>query len=624
MYKHLLLLFVATALFQSVNAQYFERLYGSTDIDMASDGHNAYEGGNIGHFQIGPYDGPGTANDHYFTAQRTDLDGLISGPPYFNNRYFVTDIFGTGWVSPNANLKITELKSMEQSNGSGFAVIGSYGTGIFWAPILPDGTAPGNAAFRYIPGSNGFNLSVAAVVEDPTTNYIYVSGSVQNGTTTDPYVIALDNTPGTTFGDVVWSYTYDIDSDPTTSDVPLDMIVSPYNTTDLVLVGGSQRSYQSGDPFAMKVDRASGSVVSVDIYTQPTQVWERAEFTCIKASANPNIGSPENFVIGGSVYNYYMPHESDMLMVAVDDAGMDVQWSETYDHNHPVNTFTYYDECTDILERINTSGNYEYFLAGNTTYPNYRDRVILKFDDMGRPVLNGQYTYVKYEADDVVSIDLLDGFGPNTDGLSLFGSSSWNPGIQIGNWDHSLIKAYFNGVTGCNLMEDERFMGVGLALTRNPQMLNTPQDGFNKYGFYVSINVPVIEAEVCYDLMPTGGSNARAQKADKNVVAENGLDNGNLGMGIQDKAVLSLYPSVLKQQGNEISIRGSFAYEGRAVLSLVDMNGRVLKQSDFHISEGATSLSLTLGDIQMTSGIYHLQLSGNNYQQTFKVVVAEQ
>ena len=149
MHKQLLLLLVATVLFQSVKAQYFERLYGSTDIDMATDGHNAYEGGNIGHFQIGPYDGPGTANDHYFTAQRTDLDGLMPNPPYFNNRYFVTDIFGTGWISPNANLKITELKSMEQSNGSGFAVIGSYGTGIFWAPILPDGTAPGYAAFRY-------------------------------------------------------------------------------------------------------------------------------------------------------------------------------------------------------------------------------------------------------------------------------------------------------------------------------------------------------------------------------------------------------------------------------------------------------------------------------------------
>lgn len=623
MYKQLMLLIAAACLFHPLKAQYFERLYGSTDIDMATDGHNAYEGGNVGHFQIGPYDGPGTANDHYFTAQRTDLDGLISGAPYFNNRYFVTDIFGTGWISPNANLKITELKSMEQSNGSGFAVIGSYGTGIFWAPILPDGTAPGYAAFRYLPASNGSNITVAAVVEDPSTNYIYVAGSIKIGNATEVYAMALVNTPGPNFGDISWSKTYDIDDDISTSDIALDMIVSPYNTTDLVLVGGTRKSYQSGDAFAMKIDRTNlGSILNVNIYSQN---WDKGEFTCIKASANPNIGSPENFVIGGTVYNYDLPHESDMWMVALDNANMDVRWSDTYNHADPsMPPYTYYDECADIAERINTSGDYEYFLAGTTTYPNYRDRVVLKFDDVGRPVIDGQYTYVKYEADDLVSIDLLEGFGPNIDGLSLFGSSSWNPGIQIGNWDHSLVKTYFNGVTGCNLMEDEQHVATIWASTKTPSTMFDVSDGFNKYDFFVSINTPVIEVKVCYDPMPAGGSNARAQKADKNIVAENSFDDAKLGTGIQDQAMLTVYPSVLQGQSNEVSIRGQFAYEGQAVLRLVDMNGKVLKQSGLQINEGATSLIWPLSDIQMIPGVYHLQLSGNNYQQTFKVVVAQQ
>ena len=327
-----------------------------------------------------------------------------------------------------------------------------------------------------LPASNSSDLTVAAVVEDPTTNYIYVSGSVRNGTSTNAYAMALVNTPGLTFGDILWSYTYDIDTDPTTSDIPLDMIVSPYNTTDLVLVGGTRKSYQSGDAFAMKLDRTNGNIVSVNTYTQN---WDKGEFTCIKASTNPNISSPENFVIGGTVYNYYMPHESDMWMVALDNANMDVQWSDTYNHADPsMPPYTYYDECADIAERINTSGDYEYFLAGTTTYPNYRDRVVLKFDDVGRPVIDGQYTYVKYEADDLVSIDLLEGFGPNIDGLSLFGSSSWNPGIQIGNWDHSLVKTYFNGVTGCNLMEDEQHSGFVWPTTKNVITLNNSYDGF--------------------------------------------------------------------------------------------------------------------------------------------------
>ena len=90
--------------------------------------------------------------------------------------------------------------------------------------------------------------------------------------------------------------------------------------------------------------------------------------------------------------------------------------------------------------------------------------------------------------------------------------------------------------------------------------------------------------------MPAGGSNARAQKADKNIVAENSFDDAKLGTGIQDQAMLTVYPSVLQGQSNEVSIRGQFAYEGQAVLRLVDMNGKVLKQSGLQINEGATSL----------------------------------
>lgn len=590
---------------------------------MVTDGHNV-NGGPRGHFLIGPNN---IFAGHYtttiFNATRTDMSGQATGgSPYFNNGYYVTDLVNGGSYQLNPDINLLELVSYEFSNGNGFAVSGAWRDDannrhrIFHTRLNPDGTVPPGSPFSngtvYISPGDYFQEHVVDVIESqvyPDRSYIcgYVSTYDVNTQINEvyPFIIAVNETLPVPSAPT-WSYIYDLD------DLATGHMHQPYGiaenplTGELVMAGRYSTLTEPGDGFTARINGNNGSInpLSVNYYGDP---GSREGFTCIKASNNAAIGSVgQNYVVGGLTD----VNGSDDFWIGAIDGASNMVWSYTYDYvvsGAPNNDF---DECSDILERQNPyTGNFEYYMAGITFAPNTIDRVVVKTDGNGQAWPNGQFTYPKYEADYLSKIDMFDGAGlPNdVDGISLFGSTSWHPGFSLGNWDFSLIKAYFNGITAC----DNQTIETPIDVAYTPGTYTTTGQtsaSFSPGEFYYGWDFPLLESKVCLATSVAGGDN---REPNDDLV---GLDENHA-------LVSNFYPSYITSSTSEVRLEGFESFSGRTDISVVDASGRLVWQHSYEVSNTQETILLDVSSFNQKSGTYLVQVRNADHVQTHRLMV---
>lgn len=594
MKKLLLIVLALTGL--AANGQYFHHIYGTTDGEKLSDGINTNVLG-LGHFLVGH------AGQNGLAVSRTDINGNVPAAPYFDGWYQIWSTVTGAVVSVN------ESRAFELDNGLGFGIIGQYqdvnipspNSGVFYLQLDPAGNVLN--IFTYIPVGGGVAVdvvNVAGLYESIFTagNDVFVSGTTTDGASRlDPFAMMLDVNSGA----LIWSGIYDL-AQP--SGIPginfgRDIICSPYSPAGIkeVVLVGSTIDVGGGTPFdgfTLRLDANTGAPITgaADIYGTPTS---SEEFNSI-AIANSGAGGSNGFVLGGYTE---MNGSSDFWLMKTDQTLITL-WASAFDYNgNPGAT----NVCNDVMERLNTSGNYEYYSAGyviNGVLGNY-DMVIVKTDDFGVGVGLGEFTYGDARLDYGIAIDQYNGTG--SDGISFFGfREGAAPPIINGNYDMYLVKSYFNGETPCN----QKIMDVPTMV--GPKIYtNFPANHVDKLMNYTNFAWNVASANdftVCYRTAIASGSNARIapvqEKGDK-------------------QAIISPNPIQAGSNAIEVTIESEAATT--ANVAIYDMLGREYYNGTVNLAKGTNTMPIDISNTNMSAGTYSVRINFNNTNKTILLMV---
>ncbi len=591
MKKLLLIVLALTGL--AANGQYFQHIYGTTDGEKLSSGVNTNVLG-LGHFLVGH------AGQNGLAVSRTDVNGDVTGAPYFNGWYQIASSI-TGAI-----VNVSESKCFEMDNGAGFGIVGQFtdisigspNTGIFYLQLDPMGNVVN--IFTYLPaGGVAVNVrNVSSVAESVISggNEVYVTGSTHDAGSTrlDAFAMKLDMNSGA----LIWSAVYDINlnfgSGLTSA---WDIIESPYmpaGVDEVVIVGGIREPIAGArlDGFTLRVDANTGNpVANVDLYGTTAST---DEFFSISV-ANSTTGGSDGFILGGrSNFNGSI----DAWVMKTDQVLMTL-WANVFDYNAIPGVENV---CNDIIERLNTSGVYEYYAAGYVNggvFGNY-DMVVEKMDDNGTGLALGEFTYGDARLDYGIAIDQYNNTG--SDGISFFGfREGAAPPIINGNYDMFLVKAYFNGVTACNYkLTDAKdqpgpkyynSVGVGVVDMINPDVTFN----WNVAGAH--------DFKVCFSTAVSSGSNARVAP----------VETGD------KQAVVS--PNPMQAGSNAIDITIESETATTASVAIYDMLGREYYNGTINLAKGANTMPIDISKANMSAGTYTVRLNINNENKTMLLMV---
>lgn len=607
-------LFLASILVSSAissQAQYFQYLYGANakvNKEILTDGHNTDLLGRRGHFMVAP------DNDltMLFDVIRTDAAGSATGgAPYFNIQYELSE----GYLISTAP-DLREVKSLQLSNGTGYALASSYyGTlsgayGVFYQKLDPVGNplpsiGPGMATPTgyWVTWGSYRDVHVAKIVESTRNpGDLYILGYLVDATygTNRMFILKIDEATG----GIIWSGYYRVDwSNPRESITPHDIVestqVNPATGTYEVMVVGEYVKTPGAqiDAFVMRTDYSTGVVLN------PWAFFGRSTtndvFTCIKTSNNTNIdGSGAGYVIGG--YTDAVAR-NDFWFVALDQPG-NVIWTNTFDYNNSGSPTANNDYCFDIIERKNTFGRLEYYMTGHTNrgFFGRDDVMVIKADDFGNGVTpNGQFTYGNSDADRSIRIDQFEDPGG---GLSMFGYSFW-PGSPLGGYDYYLVKSYFNGVTACQYDIQKPIQNSG------PKHLfdiysDFQGNLFKDYKLYTYTYSRLDEWNICYKDGLADGDNSRV-----------------LPQTATNETTLYPNPAGIDERTVTLSIYSN--REEDVTLSVADMTGRKLLSQTYHVVAGANKLNIDLAGNALAEGVYHVTVDKASGRETIKLKVGK-
>ena len=593
MKKLLLIVLALTGL--TANAQYFHHIYGTTDGQKLSDGINTNVQG-LGHFMVG------YAGQNGLSVSRTDITGNVPGAPYFNNWYQISSPVS------GAVVYVNESRAFEFDNGAGFGIIGQYQdlsnpsayTGVFFLQL----DAVGNVLniFTYVPVGGGVAVDVVNVGglhESIFTggNEVFVSGTTTDATSRlDPFALMIDVNTGA----LIWSGVYDLAMPSGNPGINFgrDISCSPYSPTgvkEVVLTGSVLDANGSGtfDGFTLRLDANSGAPItgSADIYGTAAS---NEEFYSISI-ANSTAGGSDGFVLGG----FTDANGSADFWVMKTDQTLTTLWANAYDYNGSPNAANY---CNDVIERLNTAGNYEYYAAGYVftgVFGSY-DMLLIKTDDLGNGVALGEATYGDARTDYGIAIDQYNGTG--ADGISFFGfREGAAPPIINGNYDMYLVKAYFNGETPCNQKIHDVLTSPGPKIYTNSAA--THVDKLQAYTNFNWTTAKAYDKTVCYATTIAGGSNARvapAQNSDKQA---------------------TVLPNPMQAGASSIEISVESPVATTAQVAIYDMLGRQYYNGTVQLQKGANALPIDISSANMAAGTYTVRISANNENKTMLLMV---
>ena len=442
--KKLLLVAAISAMSTApAGAQYFRYLYGTTGVDACTDGHNTNLTGVPGSVLVGP----GAVNTT-FAVTRTNSMGQSASVGLFNKQYSLADVAGGA-----PSLKVQELRSVE-TQGTHYALAGSYingsgspSYGVFFQRLNANGTLLGTPKGYTIGGYNNAHVQkIIASTRFPGD--FYLLGYVTNSSSLNRVFVLRVNAAGTT----VWSKIYMIGTGANPTEIPYDIVETdarhPGSNVMEVLVVGEQRQGLAGkaNGFLMRLDGSNGNTQN-PIYFYGNAASEDI-LTSIKLSNNTAVDPGANgYILGGySDIN----GSNDFWFLALNQVA-GVSWSKTYDYVKG-SALGGDNRCNDIAEHLdNTSGQFEYFLAGYVAkgFSGDEDVVVMRTNQTGTATPNSQYTYYAGGNQRCVRMTCETG---TYQGLYLFGNAVYSPAVPapLGNTDRYLIKAKFDGSSACS------------------------------------------------------------------------------------------------------------------------------------------------------------------------------
>ena len=564
----------------AAHAQYFQNLYGVPVNETLTSGINTTASGN-GYFMASSNSGFafGTAS---ISAAFADVTGNIPGGPYFTNEYMVVSNVGNP-------LQTQDPQVFEFNNGSGFGIIGRYtdptmanpNTGIYFLQLDPSGNVLN--AFDYTVNPNGSSfwdvIKVSAIAESASGKEIYITGWLQpNFAQVNSFVLKIDAVTGA----IIWGYVYDVINPSFSSkDLFNDIVESPY-ASEVIVVGQTYDGTTTSDGLFMRINSNTGTAFPIVNLHGTATSWDA--FNAITVANSPTAGGP-GFAIGGTSD---ANGTNDFWFTLVDPTGTFI--TSTL-HDYSINPGAD-DQCEDIIERKNTFGKYEYYMAGSTFKGAFgrHDVLVIKTDDNGKGVANGEFTYGSSGHDFGKSLDQYNGTG--NDGLSIFGTYDNN---IIGGSDMYLVRAYFNGASGCN----EKFSTP------------TPKSGPKHYLRYDVKDIAKFkdnkfswkqttakDKNLCFAWSLSSGSNARVAPAEPNGDKEAKVSPNPIAQGVQYAAL-------------EVEVENPTT----AQVAIYDMLGRTYYAQTFTLVKGKNSLVLNISDVNMAQGMYTVKVQGENLNQ---------
>lgn len=588
------------------NAQFFQRVYGSANTREVLESGTNYNGGisisSKGFLMAGHTPaGPSVASTSVMMT-RTNL----SGTPVFNNRVDLIDQFSGQQRSAKAK-KIISL-----ANGQ-IAVFGDFNNG------LSTSTGPvsnqlflmltdpfGNPLYvrSYSIGSVPFQVEATSIVQSPTDpNTLYACGYTVGGHgNKEPVVMSVQAASGF----LNWGNTYtDISSGAFEWTIE-DLVESPYPNpnsaqTDLALVGRYVLQQGSiGQGSFSTLSAVTGLPTSTIIqYGDP---FLDAGFNAITVANSP-YGSPGFAIAGFTQSNSFFFGTYNTWALKIDPVG-NVWFSTALDYSASFrNDYGY-----DIIERVNTFGDYEYYVGGyvDQGYFGNEDEVVYKITYYGYPVSTGsEFTYGGPGNDRVLELDYYN-FGVPTSnvGLSMFNYTNGSfP--ALGNGDFYHVRAYFNGITACNFILDNAQYNPG------PGFYGEAKQDISTSIRSRSLNWQVTtmqDALICTANSVHGGANTRIGESGGDETAITGTN---------------VFPNPLTSDNAILNIEFDVAGAGEDIdIEIMNALGQVCMKNKQTLGDGQTQIQLDMASSgHLNAGVYIVVIYRNGEVFTHNVSV---
>lgn len=562
-------------------AQYFHGFYG--DNTTTGNGQVTRRT-SIGHVIAG-------SQAPYLSVARTDPDGAFTAADNFNNNYELTDA-ATGRPVIVSNARVIELRS-----GNGYVVMGSYTLdavnpnqyGVFYLQLDVSGN-PGPLS-AYTNPSPDVPITLTALTESASASgEVFAAGVSDNpGGPRHAFAMRLDASGGQN-----WGYTYDFSFLPQSQQVTISDVLENASTSDLMIVGSG-----GSDALWLVIDPGNGVPSAADFY----DAGRNETFSSIGISRDP---AAQGYILSGttdeyfwSAQNFYRPR----MMAVKTDFNRNVQWFNSYViETHTGNR----EDGADIVGRMNTLGQYEYYLAGRTYDISSGDEneVVLKIQDDGtvNSGAAGLAVFHFYQNDfnsHPLSIDASD--DPISTGFSLYATATDR---TTGVPTMLITKAYFNGFTACNSQQGMDAVHVPLNYQHQPG--NTGQvDHLPSVNVVLSNQFTSTDNMFCYASGVPQGDNTRM--APGFAVAEQG-------------SALRVYPNPLEKGATlHFSLQSDRAES--ALLQLVDMTGRIVYRTGFQLQEGQNDLSIEGAVLNLAPGLCEASLQRSSGTEHLKVSI---
>jgi hypothetical protein len=275
--------------------------------------------------------------------------------------------------------------------------------------------------------------------------------------------------------------------------------------------------------------------------------------------------------------------------------------SNTYDYGMMPGT---YNKCNDAIQRFNTFGQDEYYLTGFASPGIFgsNDVMVTKIDQFGNPVAGEEFTYGGPGYDEGRSLDQDNVGAPGPPaGLSIYGTSD----MTTGQPDLYLVKAYFNGLSGCNEAFSTSIQAPFFFFNFYPEpvlgvTINPASNLMQGYS-------PMFDNTLCFSPTIFGGSNARVAPGE---AAETPTDDATLIM-----------PNPANAGIKDVKLQVQSTVEGPANIQIYDMQGKQYYNQQHMLNKGLNKLPIDISIVNMAPGLYTVKILGDTQNKTVILVV---
>ncbi|MGL5889909.1 MAG: hypothetical protein ACRC3B_08485, partial [Bacteroidia bacterium] len=338
----------------NLQAQYYQQAYG-LNCDVLNDGTPTTNGQN-GHLMTGHTD---AFSGMDLVLIRTDAGGAVTSSPTFNSGYRFYDV--------NTQLYMTPVEVLQESTTGDILVVGNYypslqsaQTELFITVSTPAGII--TSAIRYTDPQFTDIRATRACLSIFNSSHIYVTGYVNSPPSNDfrPFIICYDWVGNTT----VWEQVYDFVPNSADSHIPAAIICSPYGN-EVAVVGTSVLLNDDQNVFYFRADQTNGSIIQsapvaaafINDVVILNGFSDGDEITAITTGFSSN-NTTQGFVISGNRHSAPNSTDSYPWIFKIDVNG-NILWANELVHGNG------FSRIYDIIERQNTSGQFEYYLTGN-------------------------------------------------------------------------------------------------------------------------------------------------------------------------------------------------------------------------------------------------------------------